>query len=161
MFKRGVSSAVAVLIVGLLAVSAIGLFGAEPSPTNRAQALEQRLRCPVCKSVSIADSPSSTASAMRRDVEHQVAAGRSDNQVIGYFRSRYGDWLLLDPPTHGNTLWLWLLPLAGAGAGIAVLVSRLRRSQSNSADLSPRQREHLERAVRDARLTLTTQEEQP
>ena len=94
------SLAVAITIIGLLAVTVVTLVSAGRPPTDRVQELAQQLRCPVCKSVSIAESPSDTATAMRQVVAEQVAAGRSDAEIIGYFRARYGDWVWLDPPAR-------------------------------------------------------------
>ena len=116
----------AAVILGLLIVAVVGLVRGSGS-ADRAYRLEQQLRCPVCESVSIADSPSTTAQAMRADVERQIQAGRSDQEIIDYFRARYGDWVQLDPPTHGITLAVWLLPLAAAAIGIAVIPTRVWR----------------------------------
>lgn len=120
--------AVVVSIVVLLAVAVGGLVMRGPGTGDRAYELEQRLRCPVCKSVSIADSPSDTAEAMREVVTQQVAAGRTDQQIIDFFRARYGDWVLLDPPAEGPTLLLWLLPVVAALVGGFVLFARRDRS---------------------------------
>ncbi|EYR64496.1 cytochrome C biosynthesis protein [Actinotalea ferrariae CF5-4] len=116
-----------VLLVAALAVVAWGVLNGSGSPVDRANALEERLRCPTCQSVSIADSPSETASAMREEVEQQVAAGRTDQEVFDYFRARYGDWVVLEPPASGVTLLLWLLPVAAVGVGLAVLATLPRR----------------------------------
>ena len=64
---------------------------------------------------------------MREEVEQQVAAGRTDQEVFDYFRARYGDWVVLEPPASGVTLLLWLLPVAAVGVGLAVLATLPRR----------------------------------
>ena len=69
-------------IVVLLGVAVAGLVFGTGRPTDRAYELEQRLRCPVCKSVSIAESMSDTAVAMRATVDDQIEAGRSDDLTI-------------------------------------------------------------------------------
>lgn len=141
-------------IVALLVVAVVGMLATGSTPKDRAYELEQRLRCPVCQSVSIADSPSETAQTMRVAVAEQVAAGRSDEQIIDYFRARYGDWVLLDPPATGPTLLVWLLPLAGAVIGTAALLTmRARRRQEPDADLTAEQRDRLARALDEARAT--------
>ncbi len=141
-------------IVALLLVAVVGMLATGSTPKDRAYKLEQRLRCPVCQSVSIADSPSETAQTMRVAVAEQVAAGRSDEQIIGYFRARYGDWVLLDPPPAGSTLLVWVLPLAGAAIGsVALLAMRARQRQEPDADLTGEQRERLARALDRARAT--------
>jgi len=117
---------IAAVILGLLTVAVVGLLRGS-GPTDRAYRLEQQVRCPVCQSVSIADSPSQTAQAMRDEVQRQIRAGRTDQQIIDYFRARYGDWVQLDPPAHGVTLAVWLLPLAAAAIGVTVVLTLVRR----------------------------------
>jgi cytochrome c-type biogenesis protein CcmH len=133
--------AAVMLIVGLVGVTVIGLLSGPSVPQDRAVELEQRLRCPVCKSVSIAESGSDTAAAMRQIVSEQVAAGHSDQQIVDYFRARYGNWVLLDPPLGGDTAVLWLLPGVAAVVGLALVVTRRRRANATDAaapELPPR-----------------------
>lgn len=136
-----------------LGLAVAPLLGDRPAG-DRSYALEQRLRCPVCQSVSIAESPSQTAAAMRQAVRQQVAAGRSDRQIIAYFRARYGDWVVLSPPARGSTLALWLLPVAGAAAGLGGLYTLLRHRSADpaaTAALPEEQRRKVADAVRQHR----------
>ena len=137
------------VILMLVAVAVAVLSAGRGEAENRAAELEQRLRCPVCKSVSIAESPSSTASSMRRIVESQVAEGRSDEDIIGYFTARYGQWVVVDAPARGNTLPLWLLAVAGAGAGAAELLSRAARRRRPVPDLATTDRAEVRAALAD------------
>jgi cytochrome c-type biogenesis protein CcmH len=145
--------AVVVSIVALLAVAIGGLVMRGPGTGDRAYELEQRLRCPVCKSVSIADSPSDTAEAMREVVAQQVAADRTDQQIIDFFRVRYGDWVLLDPPAEGPTLLLWLLPVVAVVVGGFVLFAR--RDRTPSPPITAAQRARVDEALARAREDLS------
>lgn len=137
-----------VAVIGvLLGVVVSGLFAGNTRDVDRAYELQQQLRCPVCTSVSIAESMSETALSMRAIVDEQVAAGRSDEQIIDYFQTRYGQWVLVDPPVQGNTLPLWLLPLGAAGVGVATLAARGRRSPPGSGALPEEDRERVAAAV--------------
>ncbi|MPZ66016.1 MAG: cytochrome c-type biogenesis protein CcmH [Pseudonocardiaceae bacterium] len=138
-------------IVALLAVTAVGLLLGDRAPVDRAYELQQQLRCPVCTSVSIAESQSDTAVAMRRAVDEQIAAGRSNTEIIDYFRARYGDWVLLDPPARGRTTLLWLLPAGAALLGLAAVAARARRAPPPTTELSPGDRERVAAAVDRAR----------
>lgn len=133
-------------IVVLLGVAVAGLVFGTGQPTDRAYELEQRLRCPVCKSVSIAESMSDTAVAMRATVDDQIEAGRSDQEIIAYFTERYGDWVLLDPPTGGATLPLWLIPLGVAAVAVVLVLTR-RRAADAQGQLSNADRERVSEAV--------------
>lgn len=139
MRSRAVNLGIAAAAVALLAVSAIGLLIGGTGDTDRGYELEQRLRCPVCTSVSIAESQSDTAVAMRVVVAEQIAAGRSDAEIIDYFRARYGDWVLIDPPVRGRTTLVWLLPAGAALVGLTAVLFRARRAPP-PADLSPADR---------------------
>lgn len=141
------------LIALLLAVVVIGLGTASTASTGREEALEQRLRCPVCKSVSIAESPSETASQMRRIVAEQVDAGRSDQEIIGYFQRRYGQWVLQDPPAAGKTLWLWVLVAAAVVGGGAVVAVKGFGAEPPVPSLAEADREAVSAAYEDYRLT--------
>ncbi|WP_439659449.1 cytochrome c-type biogenesis protein [Lentzea sp. HUAS TT2] len=147
------------LLVVLLAVAVAGLVTGAGRPADRAYELEQRLRCPVCKSVSVADSPSDTAQAMRQVVREQIAAGRTDDQVIDHFRARYGDWVLIDPPMSGRTLALWILSAATIAAGATLFTLRWTRREK-PAEPSTEDRELVAAALEQTRLRDAT-EEQP
>jgi cytochrome c-type biogenesis protein CcmH len=69
----------------------------------------------------VAESNADLAHDMRRLIAEQLAAGRSDAEIIDYFRARYGDFVLMSPPRQGSGAPLWwaplaLLVLAGGGA---------------------------------------------
>ena len=128
MRSRGTQRAGALAVLGLLLVAVIGLMTADPRPPDRVRELELQLRCPVCKSVSIAESGSETALAMRAEVAGQVRSGRTDQEIIDYFRARYGDWVVLDPPVAGRTAPVWIIPLVvGVVAAGVLLTWGLRR----------------------------------
>jgi cytochrome c-type biogenesis protein CcmH/NrfF len=118
-------------VLTLIALSVLvgALLFDRPQPEkDRAQDLAERLRCPVCQGESIADSPASMAREMRALVEEQVEAGKSDAEVVAFFRSRYGDWVLLDQPASGSTLLVWVLPVAALAGGIAAVMAYRTRS---------------------------------
>ncbi|MBN2798035.1 MAG: cytochrome c-type biogenesis protein CcmH [Deltaproteobacteria bacterium] len=99
---------------------------ANPPPTDEAAiqtrsiALAKGLRCPVCQGLSSADSQAESAVAIRVRAEELVRAGYTDAQITDYFIDRYGEWVLLAPPTSGHHLMVWLAPglalLLGGGA---------------------------------------------
>lgn len=115
------------LVVAAIAISAV--VPRARTIDDRARALEATIRCPVCQGLSIADSPALLAQQMRSLVREQLAAGRTDAQILDQFVSRYGRWILLTPASQGPDLILWLLPgaLIGGGAVLLVAIGRRRR----------------------------------
>jgi cytochrome c-type biogenesis protein CcmH len=93
----------------------------------RTSAVASQLRCPVCQGLSIQDSPSELAQSMRSLVRDQLAAGKTPNEVMAYFVSKYGEWILLAPKARGFNLVAYALPVLAVvcgGIGIALAVRR-------------------------------------
>ena len=101
----------------------------EADPILEAQVREiaSRLRCPVCRSLSIYDSPSQMAQQMRALIGDQLRAGRSSEQVTAYFVERYGEWVLLEPRAAGLNWTVWLLPIVVLAGGLAFVFVTARR----------------------------------
>ncbi len=113
-----------------------------------------QLRCVVCQNLSVADSPSETASQMRQIIRERLALGESREQILDYFVSKYGEWILLSPPRRGFNLVVWGLPFAGLLAGlvtIAVVVRRWSRSRREEpAEVAdPAYRERVRRELKE------------
>lgn len=86
-----------------------------------------KIRCPVCQGLSVADSPSESARAMKDEVQQLVAKGYDEDQIINYFEASYGEFIRLDPTAEGWNLLVWVLPgalLLGGGAWVATMVRR-------------------------------------
>ena len=116
------------ITVVLAAIVVVGVAVGDPTPQDRVQALGSSIKCPVCQGEAIADSPSETAEAMMEVVAEKVNEGLSDDEIYEFFRVRYGDGILLDPPFRGRTLLLWLLPVGAVGAGVFMILGRRQKS---------------------------------
>ena len=110
----------------------------DPVANKRAVALAEELRCLVCQNQSIADSNAELAVDLRRQIQEQIAAGRSDRQIIDYMVERYGDFVLYRPPLKTTTLLLWMGPplLFFIGLWLLLLYLRQRRSHAVVEPLS-------------------------
>ncbi len=123
--------------------------GSDVQISDRAYAIASQLRCPVCTAESVADSNAEIAGEMRQMIQQQLDAGKSPKQIIRYFRQRYGDWILLDPPKSGVHLVVWLLPLLALLGGAAALVLMIRRWRA-AAETTPEAPPEDVARVRDA-----------
>jgi cytochrome c-type biogenesis protein CcmH len=118
---RGLARVLATLM--LLA----GAAGAVPVDETTVHDVAAQLRCVVCQSLSVADSPSETANQMRGIIRERLAAGESPAEVRAYFVEKYGEWILLAPPKSGFNLLVWVVPFAGLGLGLVLVAVVLRR----------------------------------
>jgi len=99
----------------------------DPVLEKRMIGLAENLRCLVCQNESLASSRSELAEDLRREVREQMQKGLTDQEIIDYLVSRYGDFVLFDPPVKSYTLLLWYGPFALLLAGLAGLVFQLSK----------------------------------
>ena len=101
----------------------------DPALEARARTLSAELRCMVCQNQSIDDSNADLAKDLRLLVRERITDGDSDEQVLNYIVSRYGEFVLLKPRVSVRTLLLWgapvLLILAG---GVSLVVFARKRA---------------------------------
>ena len=119
--------AVIVLVATCAAVAAIPAFAQSSGLDEQVRAIASRLRCPVCQNESVADSPSELAAQMRALIRTKLEQGESPEAVVAYFASRYGEWILLDPPRKGLGWILWTAPAVVLVVGLAAAVGFIRR----------------------------------
>lgn len=74
------------------------------------QELINKLRCVVCQNQSLADSNAELAQDLREQVRQMILNGQGEIQVTDFLVSRYGDFVLYDPPLSSKTYLLWLGP---------------------------------------------------
>jgi len=103
----------------------------------RARLIASKLRCPVCQNESVADSQSELSAQMRTVIRDKLAAGETEDQIVGYFVSRYGEWILLEPPRQGVLWFVWLAPVVALLGGAALVIAYLRRSVRPHPQLTP------------------------
>ena len=110
---------------------------ADPALEARARDLSAGLRCMVCQNQSIDDSDADLARDLRVLVRERIAAGESDEEVIDYVVSRYGEFVLLQPRFSVRNALLWATPvLLLALGGSFLLVHASRRRRAGPAPLS-------------------------
>ena len=127
--------ALTLLMIAVLAAATP--LGAAPVNEETVHEIGAQLRCVVCQSLSVADSPSETANQMRGIIRERLAAGDSPEQVKAYFVEKYGLWILLAPPREGFNLLVWVVPFVGLGAGLVLVLVLMRRWSRRPAGAGP------------------------
>jgi cytochrome c-type biogenesis protein CcmH len=117
-------------VLAVVAVVALAWASAPSTsgPAQRVAHLENLVKCPSCQDLSVAQSTSSSALAVRHQIVTLVAQGESDTQILTTIEASYGPSILLSPSTSGVGTLLWLLPTAVfVGLVVTGVVLRRRR----------------------------------
>lgn len=120
-----------IVLLGLMPVLALAGeakdMAADPVLEKRMIGLAEKLRCLVCQNESLASSHAELAEDLRREVREQMQKGLNDQEIIDYLVSRYGDFVLYDPPVKSYTILLWFGPFALLLIGVGMLIYQLRK----------------------------------
>ncbi len=144
-----------------LGLAAAQTVGNEPPPDLPPQVFEiaKKLRCPVCRGESAAESSAGVTEEMRRQIAEMLAAGKSEDEIIQYFVDRYTEWILYEPPKRGLGLLVWMAPVIGLSLFGFGLLSYLRAAARRAAELEGVSDEELARA--ESELDSGAREEAP
>ncbi len=119
----------------------------DPALEARAREISAELRCMVCQNQSIDDSNADLARDLRLLVRARLVDGDSNEEVIDYVVSRYGEFVLLKPRFSPKTWLLWGAPALLIVIGGIVLwrFSVVRRAPDRP--LSQAEEDRLERLL--------------
>ncbi len=117
----------------------------DPALETRARTLSSELRCMVCQNQSIDDSNADLARDLRLLVRERITDGDSDEQVLNYIVSRYGEFVLLKPRVSARTLLLWGAPvlLILAGGASLIVFARKRAGKPTGSKLTAEEQARL------------------
>jgi cytochrome c-type biogenesis protein CcmH len=113
----------------LLAIAALLLLpttalamSATPGSPRQAQVnlpdIEDEVMCPVCgTALNLSFSPQ--ADRERAFIRHEIAQGKTKDQILNDLVAQYGTEVLAEPPKSGFDLTAWLVP------GIAIILAAI------------------------------------
>ncbi|RWA71042.1 MAG: cytochrome c-type biogenesis protein CcmH [Mesorhizobium sp.] len=119
----------------------------DPALEARARALSEGLRCMVCQNQSIDESDADLARDLRILVRQRLVAGDTDQQVMDYIVSRYGEFVLLKPRFSLRNALLWGTPVLLLLAGGIFIVLSARSPRSASVVLSAEEQAALDKML--------------
>jgi cytochrome c-type biogenesis protein CcmH len=69
---------------------------------------------------------------IRLQIDKMIAQGMGREQIVGFFRTKYGEKILSAPTSEGFNLLAWIIPFAAVFAGCLIIVSAIHRWRSKS-----------------------------
>lgn len=124
----------------------------DPALEARAREISKGLRCLVCRNESIDESNAELARDLRLLVRERLVAGDSDEEVVDFVVSRYGEYALLKPRGDGANAFLWFAGpalLVAGGAMAAIYVRRRRPSAAGAESLTEAEQTRLKRLLEE------------
>lgn len=130
-------AAVALLVLAVTAAHAVtpDEMLDDPALEQRARDISAKLRCLVCQNQSIDDSDASLAHDLRVIVRERLVQGDSNEEVMDYVVSRYGEFVLLQPRFSARNLLLWGTPVIGLVLGL-IAIAFLYRMRNRAAPVN-------------------------
>ena len=117
---------------------------------QRYKNLINEFRCVVCQNQNIADSNAALAKDLRKQVYKMINAGKSDDEIMEFMVTRYGDFVLYRPQFNSMTFLLWVGPFIIFIIGLYILISFIRqRKEVVITDLSNTDKEKLKQLLED------------
>lgn len=98
----------------------------DPKKEARFKQLGEELRCLVCQNQTIADSNAGLALDLRKELYDLIQRDASDEEIKNFMVSRYGDFVLYNPPVKTSTYLLWFGPFVLVIIGFVVLLRMIR-----------------------------------
>ena len=143
---KRIFAALAFLVLAIFAAHAVtpDEMLDDPVLEQRAREISAKLRCLVCQNQSIDDSDASLAHDLRVIVRERLVDGDTNEEVMDYVVSRYGEFVLLQPRFSARNLLLWGTPVIGLLLGLGA-IAFLFRSRSGAAPVNRRSAEEQDR----------------
>jgi len=157
--KRKLIPVLLAIIASFLAVAVVNAQGSQPyTPTDDdVNRVAKQLYCPVCPNTPLDVCETKACQDWRAQIRDELSQGWTDQQILDYFVSQYGERVLAEPQRQGFTSLVWFLPLTVALIGLGVVYEilkswRKQKTTTLSAPLSPEiSKEMLEKIEREIR----------
>jgi len=133
-----------IIVITLLMLILAGCFNSSNDLTieERAQGLDKQLICPICPTETIDQSQVQLAKQMKNIVRERLNEGASEQEILDFFVSRYGEDVLAAPPARGFNLTIWIVGGLALPSAILILILTLRsmrnttKHQASSKEIS-------------------------
>ena len=87
--------------------------------------ISKNIRCLICQGQSIYDSQSDFSISMRLLIRQKLAEGKSEKEIYGFLKDKYGQWISYEPEFNKKTIILWILPILLFIIGGAIILNKL------------------------------------
>jgi cytochrome c-type biogenesis protein CcmH len=123
-----------VVVVGAAIVVGAGSPPRTGVSDDRLYAIGARLKCLQCVGESVSASQAPLAVQFREEIRTQMRKGDTDDEILNFFADRYGQEVLLTPPSSGLGGLIWVLPVLVVAGAVLMLYFAFRRWRGERSD---------------------------
>ena len=121
--------------------------------------LSNELRCLVCQNQAISDSNADLAKDLRDEIYGMLQQGKTEKEIVDFMVTRYGDFVLYNPPMKPMTWLLWFGPVFALIAGFYFVVRIVKRQKKAAvAEMSGEEIERLKALQSEAQAMLKAED---
>lgn len=121
--------------------------------------LSKELRCLVCQNQAISDSNADLAKDLRDEMYGMLQQGMSEEEIVEFMVTRYGDFVLYNPPLKPMTWLLWFGPVFALIAGFFFVIRIIKRQkQAAVAEMSSEEAERLKSLQSEAQTMIKAED---
>jgi cytochrome c-type biogenesis protein CcmH len=139
--KRRLILILIISLASLFVASVVYAQDGQPGyPTdNDVLRVAKQLYCPVCPNTPLDVCETKACQDWRAQIRDQLSQGWTDQQIIDYFVTQYGERVLAEPQRKGFTSLVWFLPLTAVliGMGIVYEILKSWRKQKTVTTVAP------------------------
>ena len=132
------------MALGVVALLAAARAAQAQAPTppgtptdNAVHRVARQMYCPVCENIPLDVCPTTACAEWRNTIREKLAAGWTDQQIMDYFVTQYGERVLANPSTRGFNVFIWVIPPLALLAGVVFLWFFFRRAARQPAPAAP------------------------
>jgi cytochrome c-type biogenesis protein CcmH len=117
---------------------AVPSSGAQTAPVSeKEREIEDLLIAPCCWTQPVSQHYSEAAETIRKEVHEMVAAGKSRDEILDYYVSRYGERILATPRPRGFNALVYILPWVALIVGAWLLIILLKKLRAPAPSPAP------------------------
>lgn len=125
-----------ITVVMLFAVPALAQDGGTVTDDD-VNRVARQLYCPQCENVTLDVCGTTACIAWRKEIRERLAEGWSDEAIIDYFKTQYGQRVLSSPDDPVIKLLLVAIPVVAVLLGVVVIIAQQRRSRAIAENGAP------------------------
>lgn len=113
----------------------VKVYAQDPAPTrapikavsdNDVNLVAKKLYCPVCPNTPLDVCETTACKDWRAQIRDQLSQGWTEQAVMDYFVTQYGERVLAEPERGGFTSLVWMLPVLFVVLGLVIVWLVLR-----------------------------------